>query len=214
MRCTVRSSYWRTTRPWAEASPPNADRDAVATIRPACVRSARAQSRQRTYDALPLRGRDELKGQHTDATGRRAITDDLLAQLAHDLPDALIIADAAGKVAFWNSAAEELFGWPAADAMGQSLDLIIPERLRERHWSGYTRVMESGQSEYSDRLLEVPALHRDGHTISIAFKVALLTEPEDPRPFGIAAVLRDDTARWEEQRRLREQVASLEARQS
>lgn len=155
-----------------------------------------------------------MKGQHTDATGRRAITDDLLAQLAHDLPDALIIADAAGRVAFWNSAAEELFGWPAADAMGQSLDLIIPERLRERHWTGYTRVMESGQSEYSDRLLEVPARHRDGHTISIAFKVALLTEPEDRQPFGIAAVLRDDTARWEEQRRLREQVASLEARQS
>jgi PAS domain S-box-containing protein len=135
----------------------------------------------------------------------------LFAQLAHDLADAVVIADAEGTISFWNDAAERLFGWSSAEVVGKSLDVIIPERLRQRHWNGYKEVMLSGHSEYGTRLLEVPALHRDGHTISLAFTVTLLKRPGEKEPFAIAAVLRDDTERWQERRSLKARVAELEA---
>ena len=135
-----------------------------------------------------------------------------LAQLVRDLADAVVIADPGGIIVFWNEAATRLFGWSAAEATGRSLDLIIPERLRDRHWAGYRRVMKTGHTDYGSRLLEVPAVHRDGRAISVAFTVTLLTRPGEQRPDGIAAVLRDDTERWQERRRTRERLAELEAR--
>ena len=134
-----------------------------------------------------------------------------LGQLVQDLADAVVIADPAGTIVFWNAAATTLFGWSDDDAVGRSLDLIIPERLRDRHWEGYRRVMETGHTDYGGRLLEVPAVHRDGHTFSIAFTVTLLSRPGEQRPDAIAAVLRDDTARRKELRSLRARVAALEA---
>jgi PAS domain S-box-containing protein len=128
-----------------------------------------------------------------------------------NLADAVVVADPAGTIVFWNRAASNLFGWSEDDAVGQSLDLIIPERLRTRHWDGYRRVMETGHTDYGTRLLEVPAVHRDGHTLSIAFTVTLLTHKGEQRPDAIAAVLRDDTARRQELLLLRDRVASLEA---
>ena len=109
----------------------------------------------------------------------------------------------------WNDAAVRLFGWSADDAIGQSLDIIIPERQQARHWAGYRRVMATGHTDYSDRLLEVPALHHDGRRLSIAFTVSLLRRRGFSAPIGIAAVIRDDTVRWQERRRLREEVAQL-----
>ena len=141
----------------------------------------------------------------------RLVEDSLLAQLVRDLADAVVIADAEGSIVFWNRAATSLFGWSAAETAGRSLDLIIPERLRDRHWRGYRRVMDTGHTDYGTRLLEVPALHRDGHTISVAFTVTLLASHGVVRPQGIAAVLRDDTARWQERRRNRERLAMLES---
>jgi PAS domain S-box-containing protein len=134
-----------------------------------------------------------------------------LAQLMRDLADAVVVADPAGTIVFWNRAATKLFGWSEDEAVGNSLDLIIPERLRARHWDGYRRVMETGHTEYGTRLLEVPAVHRDGHTLSIAFTVTLLTKRGEQRPDAIAAVLRDDTARRQELLALRDRVATLEA---
>ncbi len=140
------------------------------------------------------------------------VTHDMaLAQLAHELADALVIADPEGVIAFWNDAAERLFGWTAAEALGQTLDLIIPERLRERHWTGYSQVMATGHTEYGTRLLEVPALHREGRSLSIAFTVTLLRHRGGIRPYAIAALIRDDTDRWQERRRLNQRVAELEA---
>jgi PAS domain S-box-containing protein len=138
--------------------------------------------------------------------------DAVFVQLAHDLADALVIADADGAIIYWNAVAAALFGWSSNEAVGQSLDLIIPERPRERHWSGYRRAMTTGHSEYAKRLLEVPALRRDEHTISIAFTVTLLFPPGERQPFAIA-VLRDDTDRWQARRRLEERIAALEPRQ-
>lgn len=131
------------------------------------------------------------------------VDDALLAALVRGLADAVIVADPKGTIAFWNDAATRLFGWSSEEACGAPLEIIIPERLRARHDEGYRRVMSTGQTKYGTQLLEVPALHRDGHTISIAFTVTLLEHPSDVRPRGIAAVIRDDTERHEERRRAR-----------
>lgn len=136
-------------------------------------------------------------------------TDKELAQLVHELADAVVIADADGRITFWNDAATRVFGWSTADALGASLDLIVPERHRERHWDGYRRAMQTGRTDYAGRLLEVPALHRDGRPLSIAFTVTLLHRTGETRPYGIAAVVRDDTERWTERRRLLDELASL-----
>jgi PAS domain S-box-containing protein len=129
------------------------------------------------------------------------------AVLLQDLADAVVIANPAGTITFWNRSATRLFGWPATEAVGASLDLIIPERLRRRHWAGYQRVMQSGHTAYGSELLQVPALHRDGHTLSIAFTVTLLLDT-DRRVAGIAAVLRDESDRWQQRKSLLEELAT------
>ena len=136
------------------------------------------------------------------------LTNDDLADLVRQLADAVVLADSDGVITFWNDAATRIFGWSAAEAVGRSLDLIIPERFRERHWAGYRHTMATGHTSYGDRLLEVPALHRDGRTVSIAFTVTLLFSGTTT-PRAIAAVLRDDTERWQERRRLRAELANL-----
>ncbi|MGZ4716619.1 MAG: PAS domain S-box protein [Acidimicrobiales bacterium] len=126
------------------------------------------------------------------------VDDAALARLVRDLADAVVICDPDGTIRFWNTAADE--------ATGASLDLIIPERLRDRHWAGYQRVMATGRTDYGGRLLEVPALHRDGHTISIAFTVSLLRRSPENAVTAIAAVIRDDTERRQERQRLRHEA--------
>src|SRR5512133_2223198 len=94
-------------------------------------------------------------------------------QIIEGSPDAIVLGDAKGIIRLWNAGAESIFGYAAAEAIGQSMDLIIPERLRGRHWDGYHRVMATGQTRYGGRLLEVPALHREGRSLSIGFTVTL-----------------------------------------
>lgn len=148
---------------------------------------------------------------HLFADDEAALSDDVLARLVRHMADAVIVADRAGTIVFWNDAATRLFGWSARDAIGERLDLIIPERLRDRHWTGWDQVVQTGVTRYGEQLLEVPALHQDGRRLSIAFTVSLLVE--DGAVSGIAAVLRDDTARWQERRALREQLAQARAGQ-
>jgi PAS domain S-box-containing protein len=122
--------------------------------------------------------------------------------------DAIVAADRNGAIRFWNPGAERIFQYPAGDALGQTLDLIIPERLRERHWSGWRKVMETGQSHYGEGdLLSVPGVRRDGTRVSLEFTVVLLTEGAG-RIAGVAAVMRDVTARFEEMRELRRRLAA------
>jgi PAS domain S-box-containing protein len=123
--------------------------------------------------------------------------------------DAIIAAGTDGKILLWNPAAERIFGFTAEEARGQSLDLIIPERLRKRHWEGYERVMRTGQSRYGTEVLRVPAVRKDGHPLSISFTVALLRSA-DGGIQAIAAIMRDETARWEEERALRRRLAEVE----
>ncbi|WP_157467231.1 PAS domain S-box protein [Edaphobacter aggregans] len=134
-------------------------------------------------------------------------------QLVEALGDAVVICDGDGVIRFWNAAAERLFGFTLAEAIGTSLDLIIPERLRERHWAGYERTIATGQTRYQHDVLRVPAMHKDGRTLSIAFTVGLLLGPQR-RVTGLVAVIRDDTKGFAELRDLRNRLAELEAKHS
>jgi PAS domain S-box-containing protein len=133
----------------------------------------------------------------------------LAERIVRDAPDAVIAADAAGRIVLWNAGAERLFGVPATQAQGQSLDLIIPEPFRARHWEGYRHVMQTGATKYGTQLLRVPALRGDGRRISVAFTVGLLKD-QSGAVEGIFAILRDDTERWQAERQLRQRLAALE----
>jgi len=127
--------------------------------------------------------------------------------LVVDCPDAVIFADRDGKIKFWNRSAERVFGFPAAEALGQSLDLIVPERQRARHWEGYDRVMTGGASRYGEGdLLAVPAVRKDERRISIEFTI-LPFRNKAGQMTGIAAILRDVTTRFEEMQALRRKLA-------
>jgi PAS domain S-box-containing protein len=132
-------------------------------------------------------------------------------QLVGAIGDAVVISDASGAITLWNPAAAGMFGFSREEAMGNSLDLIIPERLRGRHWEGYEKTMATGQTRYGHDVLRVPAVHKDGRALSIAFTVALLHAP-DQTVTGIVAVIRDETVRFTEDRNLRKRLAELEAK--
>ena len=123
--------------------------------------------------------------------------------------DAIIAAGADGSIVLWNPAAERVFGYAESEALGRSLDLIIPERFRQRHWDGYRQVMHTGHTKYGADVLRVPAIHKDGRPLSIAFTVTLMNEP-DTGARVIAAIIRDETTRWNEERELRRRLAELE----
>ncbi|MDB5960474.1 MAG: domain S-box protein [Massilia sp.] len=131
-------------------------------------------------------------------------------QFVTALGDAVIVCDAAGIITVWNPSATRIFGFTEQDAIGQSLDIIIPERQRQRHWDGYHKTMATGETRYGADLLRVPALHKEGKPLSIAFTVAMLHAP-DGSVSAIIAVVRDETARWGEERALKAKVAKLEA---
>jgi PAS domain S-box-containing protein len=124
--------------------------------------------------------------------------------------DAIIAADRDGVIRFWNPGAERIFGHAAGDAIGQSLDLIIPERLRQRHWDGFRHTMETGRSRYGEgEMLSVPALRRDGATISVEFTIVPL-KSDGGQMTGIIAIMRDVTKRFEEVRALRRKLTEAE----
>ncbi len=136
--------------------------------------------------------------------------DRLCREIVDGISDAVVVADREGIVRFWNAGAERVFGYKADEAIGRSLDLIIPEGLRPRHWEGYFRVMESGVTRYGAEPLAVPGVRKDGSRISLEFSIALLRDGTGVT--GAAAVLRDVTARWLRDKELRERVKALEAR--
>ena len=134
-----------------------------------------------------------------------------LKQLVAGAGDAIIVCDALGAIALWNRSAERIFGFTEAEALGQSLDLIIPQRQRERHWEGYHKTMATAVTRYGADVLRVPVLHKDGHMLSIAFTVSMLFS-DDQKVTGIVAMVRDETARFAELRDLRKRLAELESR--
>jgi PAS domain S-box-containing protein len=126
--------------------------------------------------------------------------------LVAGLSDAVIHVNTEGRIQVWNAGAERIFGFTAAEAVGQTLDLIIPPSLRDRHNDGFAATMRTGHTKYGDGdILSVPALRKDGSRISVEFSIV---------PFADAAgIMRDVTARFEELRTLRRENAALRAGQ-
>jgi PAS domain S-box-containing protein len=135
----------------------------------------------------------------------------LCQRIVEDSPIAILFADRDGKIRFWNTAAETMFGYPAQEALGQSLDLIVPERQRARHWEGWERVMASGVTKYGRDALAVPATRKDGSRISIEFNIVLL-RAQSGELLGAAAMVQDVTVRWQQQKEMNARLAALEAK--
>ena len=113
----------------------------------------------------------------------------------------------------WNSAATRIFGYTEAEALGNTLDLIVPERQRQRHNEGYSKSMATGTTRYGTSLLKVPAKHKNGDALSIAFTVGMLFD-ENHKATGVVAVIRDETERFAQERALNKRLSDLENPQS
>ena len=137
-------------------------------------------------------------------------TDIDLKALVAAIGDAVMVCDANGAIVLWNPACEHLFGHTEAEVLGKSMDMIIPERLRKRHWEGYDKTMATGITKYGHDVLRVPAVDKEGRSLSIAFTVAMLYAP-DGRVSAIASIIRDETSRFNDERALKKRVTELEA---
>lgn len=127
--------------------------------------------------------------------------------LVRDAPDAFIYADAQGLIWFWNKGAERIFGLSEVETVGKSLDIIIPENLRRRHWDGFVEAVRTGKTRFgTGDVLAVPTLRKDGSRISIEFTILPFSD-RTGRIIGMAAILRDVTKGFEEVRNLRRELA-------
>ena len=137
--------------------------------------------------------------------------DDFRRRLVDEAPDAILISDADGIIRFWNSGASRIFGFTSQEAVGQSLDIIIPATLRARHWQGYAETIRTGQTRYgAGDLLAVPALRKDGTRISVEFSIVPYRDATG-RMIGMGAIMRDVTSRFDELKTLRKAFAEREA---
>lgn len=134
----------------------------------------------------------------------------LCRRIVENSPMAILFADREGKIRLWNSGAETVFGYSEKEALGQSLDLIVPERQKQRHWEGWDKVMASGVTKYGRDPLAVPAMRKDGSRISIEFNVVLV-RADSGELAGVAAMVQDVTARWKKQKEMNARLATLEA---
>lgn len=134
---------------------------------------------------------------------------ELYRQLVQGCNDAIIFSDREGLIRLWNKGAEEMLGFSEQEALGQSLDIFIPENQRARHWEGYYRVMETGTTRYAKELLAAPALRKDGSRISTEFSMTIIRDSEG-KVAGTVAVMRDVTARWQKEKTLRARLTELE----
>ncbi|MBT8607271.1 PAS domain S-box protein [Polynucleobacter paneuropaeus] len=129
--------------------------------------------------------------------------------LVSNIGEAVIISDRDENILFWNPSAERIFGYTPEEALGKTLSIITPERFRERHSKGYFHTIQTGVTKYGNTLLRVPAMHKDGRSISIAFSVSMLFD-DKKQPIAIAAIVRDETERFQEERNLKSKLAAYE----
>lgn len=137
---------------------------------------------------------------------------DFMKQTVEESQDAILIADREGIIRFWNAGAERILGYNAEEAVGQSLDLFIPEKLRGRHWEGYHRVMASGETKYKTGLLSSPGTRKDGSQVSLEFSMVLLHDADGSMQ-GCASIMRDVTERWLKEKELKQRLAACEMEQ-
>lgn len=125
--------------------------------------------------------------------------------------EAVIFADRGGFIRLWNRGAELLFGYPAAEALGRSLDIIIPERLRAAHWDAFDRSVQMGHTKHVDRVLTTRSAHKNGDKLYVDLSFGLVKD-EHGIVHGAFAIGRDCTARHIEERTLRARIEELEAK--
>ena len=133
----------------------------------------------------------------------------LFEAIVEQAPDAIIFADRGGAIRVWNRGAEAVFGYAAAEVLGKSLDVIIPERLRGAHWEGFRRAIDTGQTKYGNRVLTTRSVHKNGRKLYVDLSFGLLKD-EAGAVIGAMAVGRDGTARYLSDGALRVRVAELE----
>ena len=138
-------------------------------------------------------------------------TEMIYQQIIENSQDAILFADRDGIIELWNSGAEEIFGYKKEEVQGKSLDLIVPEKLRHRHWEGYHTVMKTGKSRYGKELLKVPAIRKDGTSISVEFTIMLVRNLRN-EIIGTAAIIRDVTERWKQEKELKQKIKLLESK--
>ncbi len=138
-------------------------------------------------------------------------TEMIYQQIIENSQDAILFADRDGIIELWNSGAEEIFGYTKEEVQGKSLDLIVPEKLRQRHWEGYHTVMKTGKSRYGKELLKVPAIRKDGTSISVEFTIMLVRNLRN-EIVGTAAIIRDVTERWKQEKELKQKIKLLESK--
>ncbi|MCS7295672.1 MAG: PAS domain S-box protein [Dehalococcoidia bacterium] len=137
-------------------------------------------------------------------------TPDIAHLLFEQAPDGIIFADRDGIIRAWNAAAERVFGYRSEHALGQSLDLIIPEQFREAHWRGYRRAIEEGTTKYEGRHMPTRSHRADGSTLYVELSFAIVTE--GGRALGALAHVRDITERFQQERENRKRLQELERR--
>ena len=138
-------------------------------------------------------------------------TEMIYQQIIENSQDAILFANRDGIIDLWNSGAEAIFGYTKEEVLGKSLDLIDPEKLRQRHWDGYQKVMKTGKSRYGRELLKVPAIRKDGTSISVEFTIVLVRNQRN-EIMGTAAIIRDATERWKQEKELKQKLKLLESR--
>jgi PAS domain S-box-containing protein len=133
----------------------------------------------------------------------------LYRSIVEQVPEAIIYADRAGIIRLWNPGAECIFGHSAAEAVGQSLDLIIPQRLRAAHWAGYEKAFETGRMKYVRQVLTTRSIHKNGSTLYVDLSFALVRDAGGV-PSGALAVARDVTARYAAEKALKARAQQME----
>jgi PAS domain S-box-containing protein len=138
-----------------------------------------------------------------------AVDDSLFKSIVDQAPEAIVFADTGGVIRVWNAGAQALFGFDRAEAVGNSLDLIIPERFRRAHWDAFDKAIANGHTRLGSQDRTTRSLHKDGRKLYVDLSFGLVADAAGT-VIGALAVGRDGTGRYLEERALREKLATLE----
>jgi PAS domain S-box-containing protein len=134
---------------------------------------------------------------------------DLFEAIAGQSSDAVIFADRDGAIRIWTRGAETIFGYSAAEVLGKSLDVIIPDRLRSAHWEGFRRAIDTGETKLGGRVIITRSVHKTGRKLYVELSFGLVRD-RGGAVIGAFAIGRDCTARYNADSALRARIAQLD----
>ncbi len=139
---------------------------------------------------------------------KESISPQLSESILQSIHEAIVYADLKGIIQYWNGGSETVFGFSAEEALGQSLDIIIPEKMRKAHWDGYEKAIARGDTVSGKGSRITRALHKTGQTLYVDMSFAMVRD-QSGQLVGSLAVARDATERYLDERKLRQQVAGM-----